>query len=129
METAENVRLLFAVALFVVGVSHIVQGSAWGEFFTALAERGRAGAFTNALIHFVPGLLIVGFHPVYEWPYVLFTALGWAWVVKSALYLVAPNVGLRQMAGASAKPQSVWIAAGVAMLGASALLTFSLFKS
>lgn len=129
METAENVRMLFVVALFIVGVSHIVQGRIWGMFFTTLAERGTAGAFTNALIHLVPGLLIVGFHPVYQWPYVLFTALGWAWVVKSAIYLVAPDIGVRQMAGASSKPQAVWIAAGLIMLGASALLAFSLYKS
>ncbi len=127
METAENVRFLFAVALLIVGLSHIVQGEAWAAFFKTLASRGDAGALANALIHMAPGLIIIGFHPVYSWPGVLFTLLGWAWVIKAAVYMVAPGVGVRQMTHGADKTKITWLIAGSVMVFVALLLAFSLY--
>ena len=127
METAENVRFLFAAALLIVGLSHVFQYKAWTAFFSALASRGAPGALANALLHLAPGLIVISLHPVYAWPAVLFTLLGWAWVLKAAVYLIAPGLGVRQMAGGAEKSKTMWIVAGVAMVFIAFLLALSVY--
>ncbi len=126
MDSAENIRFLFAVALTVIGLSHIFQGRVWSRFFQSLAEKGEPGAFANALIHLAPGLLIIGFHQVYQGPLLLFTLLGWGWVAKSSLYLMFPSVGVKQMSRGASKPDWVWTVAGGVMLLMAAALGWSL---
>lgn len=65
-DTAEAIRLIFAIALTLLGLSHFFRAPAWAGFFSDLAEKRQAGVITYALLHLWPGLLIVGFHRIYE---------------------------------------------------------------
>ena len=42
-----------------------------------MMERGRPGAFANALLHFFFGTRVIAFHPVYSGLPLVLTVLGW----------------------------------------------------
>ena len=90
---------LAAMALVVIGLSHIVQCRAWARFFVMLRERGEAGAIANALFHIWPGLLIACFHNVWTGIPLALTVYAWLLVIKGTLYLLWPSVALRAIAG------------------------------
>ncbi|TDF39223.1 hypothetical protein EYS14_06765 [Alteromonadaceae bacterium M269] len=122
MQTVESIRLLLTIALFVIGLSHLFQGKVWASFFEYLSSKRYIGVFINAFIHFAPGSLVVSFHPVYQGPFLWLTLLGWAWVIKGAVYFVFPAVGLKQMQKGTQKQRGTWAAAGIIMIAAAVIL-------
>ena len=118
----------FFVAVFslVIGLSHVLQPRAWVEFFTALREKGRAGAFVNGFLSLGCGAFIVAFHNVWHGLPVVLTLVGWAQVLKGLLIFVAPQIAMRGLARVS--PERAWefVVAGVLSLALSGLLWYIL---
>ncbi|MCP3915900.1 MAG: hypothetical protein GY711_10130 [bacterium] len=120
----QSIRLLVTVSFLVIGISHMVQPRAWGEFFDLLRRHGRAGCFANAFLTFVPGVIIVAFHRVWSGLDVVFTVLGCLYVVKGAIYFWLPEVGLRSMARATAETSRGFVWAGLAMTAVGVFFAF-----
>ena len=74
-------------------VSHIAAPRAWVRLFDGVRAQGEAAGLINAAIHLPLGLMIAAFHPVWSWPGVVVTLLGWALVLKGAVHLVFPEPG------------------------------------
>jgi hypothetical protein len=104
-----------AVTALIVGVSHLLQPGAWIEFFRQLHGLGKPGAFVNGALSPVPGAVIVAGHGVWTWPGVVLTAFGWLLVVKGAVCLLAPEVGLRSMERVPSR--AGFMAGGAVVLG------------
>ena len=96
--TIEHATEVFAVVnLAVIGVSHIVQPGVWVEFFVALRSLGRAGVFINGMLSLLVGSIIVALHNDWNGMAALLTFIGWAQVIKGALSLTIPSIGLRTL--------------------------------
>ena len=92
----EHAIQVFAVVNFVViGLSHVAQPRVWVQFFALLARQGHAGVFVNAMLSLLVGSIIVAFHNTWSGIPALLTFIGWAQVVKGAISLVAPAVGMK----------------------------------
>src|ERR1044071_9908146 len=92
------VTRLAIICFFIIGVSHIVQPRVWVRFFMDLHSKGAVGSFLNALLHFPLGVVIVSFHNVWHgWPLVLML-IGWSLVLKSFIYFVFPQRGVKMLA-------------------------------
>lgn len=105
-----------ALALLVVGASHVVQGRAWARFFGLLREKREAGVVANALMHFWPGVFIVSFHDVWTGIPAFLTVYGWLLVIKGAVYLLWPSIGLRSLALVREEHAGKFAYAGVPMV-------------
>jgi hypothetical protein len=121
-----SIQKLVALSYLVVGLSHILQPRAWVRFFILLREKEEVGSLFNGLLHFPIGALIVSFHNVWQGIPMIVTIMGWALVVKSALNLIWPRLGLRSLARVSFERSREFVAAGVVMLAISGLLFYSL---
>jgi len=120
------IEKLVALCCFVIGLSHIVQPRVWAEIFIDWRQKGNAGVFYTALLHFTLGALIVAFHNVWHGIPMVVTLLGWGWTIKGALYLVYPKHGMRMLERVKVERAWEFIVAGVVLLGLSALITYSL---
>lgn len=95
MET--GVERLAALVLILTCASHIAAPAAWVRLFGAVREQGEAAGLINAAIHLPLGLMIAAFHPVWSWPGVVVTLIGWALVIKGAVHLVMPMLAHRTL--------------------------------
>lgn len=120
MET--GIERFAALACFVVGLSHVLQPRAWVDFFGRLRERGEAGVFALAFLTLPFGCLVAAFHNVWTGLPLVVTLLGWAQVVKAAIYFCRPQWGLRRLAWLTPERRHVMIYAGVALLALSAVM-------
>lgn len=121
----QAVEFFAAVLSLVVGLSHVTQPRAWAEFFVRLRGWGRAGAFVNGLLSLGFGAVVVAFHPVWRGPAAVLTALGWLQVGKGFVSLVLPRVALRSLDRVSPERPGEFVAAGAALLAASALFWYA----
>ena len=117
-------ELLAAICFLVIALSNIAQPQAWLDFFIWLRGKGRAGVFAVAFLSLPFGAFIVAFHNVWTGLPVVLTLIGWAQVSKGALYLIAPQVGLRTLARLT--PERAWmiVAGGFVFLCLSAVLWY-----
>lgn len=85
----------FSVALFVVGLSHLLQPRLWADFFIKIKRTGVAGIII-AMFTFPQGLLIALGHNVWvlDVP-VIITICGWGMMVKSIIYALVPRMAER----------------------------------
>ncbi|HEX4640498.1 MAG TPA: hypothetical protein VH252_03880 [Chthoniobacterales bacterium] len=112
META--VEKLTALFFLVTGLSHIVQPRAWVRFFILLREKGEAGSFLNALIHFPLGAFIVASHNIWHgFPAILVTVIGWGLTIKGAIYFLFPRHGLKMLGTISMERAWQFVVAGI----------------
>ena len=91
------VERLAALVLILTCASHIAAPEAWVRLFTAVRAQGEAAGLINAAIHLPLVLMIAAFHPVWTWPGVVVTLIGWALVVKGTAHLVAPSLAQRAL--------------------------------
>src|SRR5262245_53886452 len=86
----------YVAAIFLVcGLSHALHPRLWVELFTDLLAR-RYAAFYIGLANLASGLVIALAHPQWTWtPAVIATIVGWAWIVKGAVYLLLPGTLVR----------------------------------
>lgn len=121
------VQLVVLISSLIIGVSHIVQPGLWGEYFTDLRARGRAGLVTKILqVELWPALLIVSLHQVWAGPAIVVTIYGWLLLVKVTVGLILPNLGMASMAIPERAPKS-FVPAGVVMLAIGAAAGAALF--
>ncbi len=125
----EAIKLFAALNFLIIGLSHVVQHKAWGEFFELLYRQGRPGAFANGFLSLITGTLIVAFHNVWHGLPVVLTIIGWLMVVKGFLIFVFPNWGLRSMALPQRKSTRVFIVPGTLFIAVAALLLYSLWDT
>lgn len=126
MEVAVN--KLAVVAFFVVGVSHILRPRAWAQYFVDMSGRGEVGSLQNALLHFPLGVVIVAFHDVWAGLPVVLTLAGWGLVLKSFIYFIAPQHGLRVLSRVTVERASGFVVAGVFSVALSGLLLYVLLN-
>ena len=116
---------VFAVVNFtVIGLSHIVQPRAWAEFFVRLRSLGSTGVFVNAMLSLLVGSIIVSLHNDWNGTAAVVTFLGWAQVVKGAISLTVPSVGMRGLMRVSAERAWEFQAAGAIFLAISAVVAW-----
>jgi len=127
MEAA--VTRLAIITFFIIGVSHIVQSRVWVRFFMNLHSKGEVGSFLNALLHLPLGVLIVAFHNVWHGLPLVLTLIGWGLVLKSFIYFVFPQRGLKTMARVSMEKSWEFVVAGVFSIGISGFLMFLLLRT
>jgi len=127
MEVA--VTKLAIITFFIIGVSHIVQSRGWVRFFMNLHSKGEVGSFLNALLHLPLGVLIVAFHNVWHGLPLVLTLIGWGLVLKSFIYFVFPQRGLKTMARVSMEKSWEFVVAGVFSIGISGFLMFLLLRT
>ena len=125
----EAIRMFAVIGFLVTGASHAIQPRAWIRFFQMLAAKGEAGVIANALLHLGMGSLVVAFHRVWIGLPVVLTALGWLYVVKSTVYLVAPRVGLKVMSRIGDEDTAKFVTAGLVMIVIGLLLGTTLVGS
>jgi len=92
-----GVERLAALVLILTCLSHIAAPGAWVRLFSAVRAQGEAAGLINAAIHLPLGLMIAAFHPVWSWPGVVVTLVGWALVVKGTVHLAVPSLAQRAL--------------------------------
>ena len=119
----EHAIQVFAVVNFVViGLSHIAQPRAWVQFFALLARQGHAGVFVNAMLSLLVGSIIVAFHNTWSGIPAILTFIGWAQVVKGAISLVAPAVGMKGLRRVSGeRAWEIQVGGGIFLLVSAAI--------
>jgi hypothetical protein len=111
MET--SVEKLTAICFLVTGLSHIAQPRVWVRFFIMLREKQEVGSFLNGLVHFPLGAFIVAFHNVWHGLPMIVTIIGWGLLIKSTIYFVWPQHGVRMLATISLERSWQFVVAGV----------------
>jgi hypothetical protein len=89
------IQKLAIVSFFVIGLSHIIQPRVWVQFFVDIRSKGETGSFINAFLHFPLGALVIAFHNVWQGVPVILTLIGYGLVLKSLMYFVFPECGLK----------------------------------
>ena len=97
MNTIQSIELFTAINLFIIGLSHLIQPKSWVDFFLFLHSKGNVGNIINALIAIGLGSLILSFHFVWNWPWLLVTVYGLLQVIKGLIYLLKPSIGIRNI--------------------------------
>jgi hypothetical protein len=118
------VQIVMGIGCTLMGLSHVVQPRMWQDYFEVLQRQGVAGVLTKTMIwEFWPALIVVTGHQVWQGPGVILTVFGWLLLVKSAISLLAPQIGLRSMAMSRRGPKA-FVSGGLLLIcvGLSALL-------
>ena len=113
-----GVERLAALVLLLTCLSHVTAPAAWTKLFERIRASGDVAGFANAAIHLPLGLLIVAFHPLWQWPEALVTLVGWALLLKGSLHLLWPSLAQRTVRLAGEGPEAVrrYRLAGLLML-------------
>jgi hypothetical protein len=114
-DTPSAVQAVMLISCVLMGVSHLIQPQMWGEFFGALRDRGQVGLVANQFINTTPAAAIVALHQVWTGPAIVLTLFGWALLVKSAIGLWIPALGMRSLR-LSRHGDSAFRIAGVGLL-------------
>ena len=125
-ELVKAVELYAALHMTVIGLSHVLQPTAWVRFFQRLNAHGTTGAFANGFLSLMFGSIIVAFHNVWEGGAVVLTLLGWAQIVKAAVAFMVPELSLRSMRRVSLDRLWEFQVAGFVFLAIAAWLAFRL---
>lgn len=88
--------------------------------------RGTTGNFLNAFLALGMGSLIFAFHRVWSGIPLLLTLYALASSAKGALYLIAPQVGLRSIKKATEKDSRLFIVPGVMLVALGTALLYNL---
>lgn len=125
-DLAKAVELYALVHITVIGISHVVQPAAWVRFFQDLCTTGTTAAYANAFLSLFFGAIIVAFHNVWDGGAIVLTLLGWAQVLKAAIYFTVPELGVRSMRRVSIERLWEFQIGGVLFLALAAWLLYRL---
>lgn len=124
--TLERAAEIFMVINFaVVGLSHVAQPRVWVEFFVVLRSLGHVGAFLNGMLSLLVGSIIVALHGEWHGISAVVTFIGWAQVLKGAVSLVFPALGMRGLLRVSAERAWEIQAGGAVFLAISAAIAWN----
>lgn len=120
------VSTVIAWLVLLLGLSYMVQASQWAELARD-ALRYPHQYFPMVMMILVIGLTVVALHNVWvaDWPVVI-TLLGWIMVLKSMLFLLAPQLMTVFVAWAKAS-LALWIrVAGLLLATLGAILVYQI---
>jgi len=123
-----SIQRLAIITFLVIGLSHIIQPRVWAQFFIDIRDKGEAGSFIIAFMHFPLGALIVAFHNVWEGLPIILTLTGYGLVLKSLINFVFPKRGLKTLSRVSLEKSWEFVVAGVFSVGLSGLLILMLIS-
>src|ERR1051325_6202472 len=103
----KSAQLFVALVFSIMAVSHLVQRRVWVDYFIWLRSLGHVGVFSFGIITLSFGCWIVAFHNVWTGLPIIVTLLGWSQVLKGAVYMILPEVGLRGFQRIS--PERLWM--------------------
>jgi len=124
MET--SFEKLTAICFLVTGLSHIAQPRVWVRFFIMLREKQELGSFLNGLVHFPLGAFIVASHNVCHGLPTIVTIIGWGLLIKSTIYFVWPQHGVRMLATISLERSWQFVVAGVFSIALAGVILYPL---
>jgi hypothetical protein len=128
-DVVEQAIATFVVINFlIIGFSHLVQPKLWMGFFGILHAQGNAGVFANGFLTLLTGSLIVAFHNVWSGLPIVLTLIGWAFVAKSALILVFPEIGLMSLARSQTMPLMKFRIAGAGLIAVATMLVYAIMS-
>lgn len=125
MTTPQTILMIEAglcLPLFLLGVSHIVQKQMWVDFFIDLANKGHAGVvWRTFMLELWPATLIVAFHQDWRWPGIIITLYGHLLMLKVALSLTLPGMGLKSLQQAEHVGGRAFVVAGLVLIALASL--------
>jgi uncharacterized protein YjeT (DUF2065 family) len=121
------IQLLCAICFTIIGLSHVLQPSAWEQFFKLLLRLKKAGAFLNGFITLPQAVLLICFHPVWKGPAAVLTILGWCYLVKAVVAFCFPALALRSIQSADKRPAGQYQVVGIFLLLLAGLSFFCYF--
>ena len=124
META--VQIFFVIHMATVGISHVLRPRVWVDLFERLRDWGEPGVFVVGFLSLMFGSIIVAFHNVWQGIPLLVTTLGWAQVLKGAIYFAFPSVGLKGLAKVRPERSGAYAVAGLLLLVAAGAVVYHL---
>jgi hypothetical protein len=99
----------------------------WADFFGALHAEGTRGVVLKTFaLELWPAMLVVTLHQVWSGPGIVLTLYGWVQLLKIAVAMLRPELGLRSMAMADGGARS-FVPAGVVLMGLGAVSGLALF--
>ena len=124
MTIETGIERLAALVLLLTCLSHIAAPRTWHALFTRIGRTPELAGLGIAAIHLPLGLLIVAFHPVWDWPGIVVTLVGWGLLLKGAIHLTMPGMAERslKLPGEGDAAVRRYRVAGLAMLPFVALL-------
>ena len=121
-----SVEVLAILVFGVLGLSHILQPTAWVEFFILLRGKGTAGAFVDGFLNLPLGAVIVAFHNTWAGISLVLTLVGWGLLIKSLIRFCAPTQALRVMARVSMARSWEFQVAGAGLVALASLLGYGI---
>ena len=118
------VQIFAVINLSIIGLSHAVAPRAWAKFFLWLRAKEEAGVLVVAFLSLIFGSLVVAFHRVWSGIPLVLTLLGCAQVLKAAIYLCFPRVGLRKLEWITLERSHVFIYPGLVLVAIAGLIAF-----
>ena len=122
-----SIEVLATILFGVIGLSHLLQPTAWARYFIALRGKGEAGVFMDGFLHLPLAALIIAFHNVWSGIPTVLTLLGWAFLMKSLIRFCIPRLGLRMMARVSLERSWEFQVAGAGLLVVAGLLAYGAY--
>lgn len=120
--SAPLVRQMLIVPCAVFGVSHVVQPKMWRDYFTRLHSKGHPALVTRTFaLELWPAALLVSFHQVWSGPEVVVTIYGNLLMMKIAISMLEPSIGMRSLAMADDKGDMGFRLAGIVLCAMAAL--------
>ena len=90
-----------------------------------LRHKGAIGSLQLGLLHLPIALLVVIFHNVWHGLPLLVTLIGWSQLLKSVLYLAAPQWGLKMLGHVSLEKAGRFVWAGLISVCLAAFIAWS----
>lgn len=111
------IEFFCALHFLLIGLSHLLRHAEWAEVISGLEQQRSGGAFLSGMVSLTMGSIIVVFHNVWTEFSVVLTVVGWAMVIKGALWLLFPAMGKKSMAQVHTMSSNKIRVAGCAMIG------------
>lgn len=122
------VERLLALPFLLLGLSHIVQRQMWLDVFADLASKGHVGVvWRSFLFELWPAVLIVCFHQDWTWPGIILTVYGHLLMLKVAISLLVPDVGLKSLRQAERVGGRAFVGAGLVLVSLGVFCGFRAF--
>jgi uncharacterized protein YjeT (DUF2065 family) len=119
-----TVRELMGPAFLLLGLSHLVQPTAWIRFFEVVKGTGVAGIII-AMFTLPVGLVLLVGHPVWRWePAVFLTVAGYGLTLRGTLYFLAPRLADHMIESKMARSPRAFQVAGFAAAVIGGVITW-----
>ncbi len=116
MSMSTHIELFCALHFVLIGLSHLFRHKEWAEVINKLERLESGGAFLSGMVSLTMGSVIVVFHNVWTEASVVLTVIGWAMVLKAAMWLLFPALGKKSLAQGQAMSSNKLRVAGGALI-------------